>query len=67
MENAQMFKGIEMLAFGLVIIANEYVLKLNPWLVLGGLIAIGGLALMMNPVKSCCSEKQAHGSKPKRK
>ncbi len=68
MENLQMFKGIEMLVFGLVLVVNEYVLKLNPWLVFGGLIAIGGLALIMAPASKCCQAVARPAAlKPKRK
>ncbi|MBI2133736.1 hypothetical protein HYU11_03580 [Candidatus Woesearchaeota archaeon] len=58
MENLHVYKGYEMLVFGLVIIANQYIFRLDPWIVFGLLIAVGGLSIVLNP-KGCCASPKA--------
>lgn len=45
-------KGIAMLVFGVLLVANEYLLQMNPWLVIGIAMIVGGAVLLMKP--SCC-------------
>jgi len=47
-------KGLMMLLVGIILMANAYLNFLSWWMLIGVLVALGGLLKLIIPMKPCC-------------
>ena len=55
-------KGITLAVYGLVLIVNQYVMRWDPWLVLGTLLVLGGVMSLIKPTCPCNDGMMAKSS-----